>query len=234
LRSHMGDVEVVLEQVKEVPRGANGKFRAVVCNLPPRQLEALKMRPNGTGAQMVRERAHRRQAEIPHAANISLRNLKREDLDAMATIHMGALPESPITLLGRETIRRYYLWQMIGPHSATAVGAFKAQKLAGICLGGVFRGSCSGFLSLNRNYIGWRLLTHPWLLRSKLLRQHLRQVRTELQLEGIARKHSFHEMHLAIDPTNQRALSFCLGLGWQKTVTEEEWRGDLKKFLGIQ
>jgi phenylacetate-coenzyme A ligase PaaK-like adenylate-forming protein len=34
LRERMGMVEVVLEQVAEIPRGANGKYRAVVCNLP--------------------------------------------------------------------------------------------------------------------------------------------------------------------------------------------------------
>jgi phenylacetate-CoA ligase len=35
LRARMGPVEVVLESVDMVPRTANGKFRAVVCNLPP-------------------------------------------------------------------------------------------------------------------------------------------------------------------------------------------------------
>jgi phenylacetate-CoA ligase len=33
LKERMGDVEVVLEAVDEIPRGANGKFRAVICNL---------------------------------------------------------------------------------------------------------------------------------------------------------------------------------------------------------
>jgi phenylacetate-CoA ligase len=33
LRERMGDVHVVIERVDEVPRGANGKLRAVVCNL---------------------------------------------------------------------------------------------------------------------------------------------------------------------------------------------------------
>ena len=33
LQQRMGDVEVVLEEVNEIPREANGKFRAVVCNL---------------------------------------------------------------------------------------------------------------------------------------------------------------------------------------------------------
>ena len=34
VRERMGKVEVVLERVDEIPRGANGKYRAVVCNLP--------------------------------------------------------------------------------------------------------------------------------------------------------------------------------------------------------
>ena len=33
LRDRMGDIEVVVEAVDELPRGANGKFRAVVCRL---------------------------------------------------------------------------------------------------------------------------------------------------------------------------------------------------------
>jgi phenylacetate-coenzyme A ligase PaaK-like adenylate-forming protein len=35
LQARMGMVEVTIEQVDEVPRSANGKFRAVICNLPP-------------------------------------------------------------------------------------------------------------------------------------------------------------------------------------------------------
>jgi len=34
LRARMGDVEVLLEEVQSLPRGANGKFRAVICNIP--------------------------------------------------------------------------------------------------------------------------------------------------------------------------------------------------------
>src|SRR5262249_19097125 len=43
LQERMGAVEVVLEPVQEIPRGPNGKFRAVICNLPSgerRRLEA--------------------------------------------------------------------------------------------------------------------------------------------------------------------------------------------------
>lgn len=41
LRARMGDVEVTLEPVSEIPRGASGKFRAVICNLPPEQIAEL-------------------------------------------------------------------------------------------------------------------------------------------------------------------------------------------------
>jgi phenylacetate-CoA ligase len=37
LQARMGSVEVILESVEKVPRGANGKFRGVICNLPPEQ-----------------------------------------------------------------------------------------------------------------------------------------------------------------------------------------------------
>lgn len=40
VRERMGDVEVVLEPVSAIPRGANGKFRAVLCTLPPALREA--------------------------------------------------------------------------------------------------------------------------------------------------------------------------------------------------
>jgi len=41
LRARMGDVEVTLEPVSEIPRSASGKFRAVICNLPPEQIAEL-------------------------------------------------------------------------------------------------------------------------------------------------------------------------------------------------
>ena len=34
LQARRGDVKVILEPVNEMPRGANGKFRAVICDLP--------------------------------------------------------------------------------------------------------------------------------------------------------------------------------------------------------
>ncbi len=37
IRSRMGDVEVSFEKVSEIPRTSRGKFRAVICNLPPEE-----------------------------------------------------------------------------------------------------------------------------------------------------------------------------------------------------
>ena len=46
LQARMGDVHVILESVEKVPRGANGKFRAVVCNLP-REFRASLQQTDG-------------------------------------------------------------------------------------------------------------------------------------------------------------------------------------------
>jgi phenylacetate-CoA ligase len=44
IRARMGAVDVILEEVTEVPRAANGKFRAVICNLRPAEKEAALQR----------------------------------------------------------------------------------------------------------------------------------------------------------------------------------------------
>ena len=41
LQARMGPVEVILEPVAEIPRGANGKFKGVVCNLTSKDLAQI-------------------------------------------------------------------------------------------------------------------------------------------------------------------------------------------------
>lgn len=41
VRERMGNVRVVVEQVTEIPRTANGKLRAVTCELPAEERRAL-------------------------------------------------------------------------------------------------------------------------------------------------------------------------------------------------
>jgi phenylacetate-CoA ligase len=51
LRQRMGEVHVLVDQVEEVPRTANGKLRAVICNLSPEQrAAALEQTPAAVGA----------------------------------------------------------------------------------------------------------------------------------------------------------------------------------------
>jgi phenylacetate-CoA ligase len=50
LRARMGPVRIDFEAVAAIPRGANGKFRAVICNLPPEQRPASSLAvPDGAG-----------------------------------------------------------------------------------------------------------------------------------------------------------------------------------------
>jgi phenylacetate-CoA ligase len=41
LQDRMGRVDVILEAMEELPRDARGKFRAVICNLPPHERTVL-------------------------------------------------------------------------------------------------------------------------------------------------------------------------------------------------
>jgi ribosomal protein S18 acetylase RimI-like enzyme len=67
-------------------------------------------------------------------------------------------------MLGREAVRRYYLWQLIGPHDIIAVGAYREEELVGYCFAGVFRGAISGFLRRNRFYLIRCALLRPWII----------------------------------------------------------------------
>ena len=45
--------------------------------------------------------------------------------------------------------------------------------MTGFCVGGSFRGALSGFLSQNRAFLAWRLVTHPWLISNEIVRRRL-------------------------------------------------------------
>jgi phenylacetate-CoA ligase len=42
LRARMGEIEVILEPFDEIPKGANGKFQAVICNLSTQERQFLE------------------------------------------------------------------------------------------------------------------------------------------------------------------------------------------------
>ncbi len=146
-------------------------------------------------------------------AGIEIRNLDHRDLPAIAAIHALAFPDSALTALGAETVRRYYEWQLTGPHDVSALGAFSEKEIVGFCFGGIFRGAMSGFLQKHRNYLAWRVATHPWLVTNPLFRGRLREGLKVLRRfskprrinrqGSISKSTSFGILAIAVSPEHQ-------------------------------
>jgi ribosomal protein S18 acetylase RimI-like enzyme len=102
-----------------------------------------------------------------------IRNLLLSDLANIAKVHCRAFPDSALTKLGLEPVRRYYEWQLTGPHDAVNIGIFDNTTLIGFCFSGVFRGAMGGFLEKNRSFLIRQVATHPWLLLNPLFRERV-------------------------------------------------------------
>lgn len=153
-------------------------------------------------------------SESPMAKSreILVRHLELEDLGEVTRVHMAAFPKGALTLLGPEAVRRYYQWQLQGPHDVTASGAFMGNQLIGFSFSGVFRGATAGFLKQNRKFLAVHLLGHPWLVANPLIRERMnfsarilrRNKRRENSTgspEGKIR--SFGILAIAVDPQAQ-------------------------------
>ncbi len=86
---------------------------------------------------------------------------------------MHAFLESAFTKVGKETVRRYYMWQFEGPHELIALGAYSNGKLVGYLIGGRFRGALIGFLQKNWRFLILQIIIRPWLLQTKDLRERI-------------------------------------------------------------
>lgn len=106
-------------------------------------------------------------------SELSVRELRRDDLADVADVHIAAFRDSSMTSLGHEALRRYYRWLLEGPHRSTALGAFDRDRLVGYSFGGVFNGALTGFLRANRVFLAWRVATHPWLIANPLFRDNI-------------------------------------------------------------
>jgi ribosomal protein S18 acetylase RimI-like enzyme len=106
-------------------------------------------------------------------AELRIAPARREDLDALAALHARAFPEAAITAFGHEAVRRYYRWLLEGPHDAAVMLAWRDDQLVGFCASGWFRGAMRGFLRANRLYLAGRVLRHPSLLRTELVRDRI-------------------------------------------------------------
>jgi ribosomal protein S18 acetylase RimI-like enzyme len=105
----------------------------------------------------------------PHAVQVL--TLEAADLPRVSEIHQAAFPDSALTMLGAEAVRRYYEWLLTGPHECLALGASVNADIRGFCFAGVFNGAMSGFLRRNRAFLFGRILSHPWLGMNPLVRE---------------------------------------------------------------
>ncbi|HTL46804.1 MAG TPA: GNAT family N-acetyltransferase [Verrucomicrobiae bacterium] len=92
-----------------------------------------------------------------------MRELNAADLDEIVRVHGAAFPESILTLFGPEAVKRYYAWQLSGPHDIAFLGLFMDGRLAAFCLGGIFQGAMKGFVRKNRAWLAAKLFSSPSL-----------------------------------------------------------------------
>ncbi len=105
---------------------------------------------------------------------VVLKKLQPEDLGKVVRVHINSFPESALTKLGAQIVRRYYLWQLTGPHKKIwAIGAFLDDDCAGFSFSGIFHGSTSGFIQQNKKFLVKEVLFHPWLLFNPLFTKRL-------------------------------------------------------------
>ena len=142
--------------------------------------------------------------------NITIRTLSKNDLDSVVNIHLNAFSGRALACLGREAVRRYYEWQLQGPHDAIALGIFKGEELAGFCFAGVFRGALSGFLQRNKWFLIWHVITHPWLIVAPFFRERISLAWNVLMHRSISvvsqpitQTNSFGILASAVDPRIQ-------------------------------
>jgi ribosomal protein S18 acetylase RimI-like enzyme len=95
---------------------------------------------------------------------VTISRLELPDLAQLAAVHRRAFPDSALSRLGHEAVRRYYEWQLTGPHDSVALGGFVDGELGGFCVGGVFRNKMSGYLRRNCWFLITRIVRSPQLL----------------------------------------------------------------------
>ncbi len=144
-------------------------------------------------------------------ADMQCSRVRPEDLKSVAEIHLRAFPESALTWLGLEAVRRYYEWQLAGPHDHEFLGIWRGRNLLGYAVAGVSRGAMSGFVRRNAGFLACRVLMRPWLICTSRFRGRLK-----LGLRSLSRgrpspppprapsaDRSFGVLAVAIDPAAQ-------------------------------
>jgi ribosomal protein S18 acetylase RimI-like enzyme len=135
--------------------------------------------------------------------------------------------------MGQETIRRYYLWHLTGPHTCDALGAFQGGTQAGFVFGGIFTRSLSGFIKTNWGFLTLQVLVHPRLILNPLFFDRLkvgyqafqkekRTLASRAQENGKARTRTYSILAIAVDPQVQGAgIGRRLMQGCEELAREE-------------
>lgn len=167
------------------------------------------------------------------AAAVEVLDLTVDDLGEVATLHVQAFPDSELTRLGHEAVRRSYLWQFEGPHDLAALGVRTDGRLVGFLFGGVFRGSTIGFVKREHWFLLGRVLRNPsMIVNAKSLSRITLAVRLLGRRSGPPQSEnpaavpprSFGVLSVAVDPSAQGS-----GVG-QALMAEAEARARAGEF----
>lgn len=169
--------------------------------------------------------------EFIQLCTLELRNIDLHDLNQITQLHRRVFSDSALTKLGFEPVRRYYRWQLAGPHDCYAVGVFDDEKLVGFCVAGVFRESLKGYLNSNKWFLLFWILFHPWLFKNPIVKE---RITLALSLIRPKRPHgtdfqtiipnSYGILSIAVDPERQGA-----GIG-RKIINNVEMHALTKGF----
>lgn len=121
---------------------------------------------------------------------LALAAVFREDLVEVARVHRAAFVKGGLSALGLQAVRRYYEWQLEGPHDHFFRLARLDGKVIGFCVSGISRGALSGFLQRNRVFLAAQVVLRPWLLSNEVVRSRIslagKSLRQRREAEGTA------------------------------------------------
>ena len=154
-----------------------------------------------------------------------VRQIDINDLHQVVAVHVEAFPSAAMTRLGLEVVRRYYDWQINGPHDCIPIGYFIDDRMVGFCFWGVFRGATGGFIRKEKFFLIRKVIITPslWLNRTafsrmitginiilpKKRKQHINPI-----TESVTKKGRCSILSIAVSPR-------CQGKGVGKAILRE-------------
>jgi ribosomal protein S18 acetylase RimI-like enzyme len=134
---------------------------------------------------------------------IEIRPVQVANLGDVAAVHMRAFPDSALTRLGLEAVRRYYEWLLLGPYDQTVLAAWVNEKIVGFLFGGCFRGAMGGFLKKNALFLALNTLRRPWLVTNAIFRERIR-----FGFANFHKKTNSCPSNVPVPPANNHKLRF--------------------------